>query len=273
MKLSVLKNASSGTITYYVGDNIEHVSHLKDCILICKEDFNPKLENVKFIYTEDPQLYFYKLSRKVDNNYTFNQMYEIGKNTEIHSSCIIGDGVVIGDNVSIGPNTVIYSKTIIRDNVRVDANCTIGAEGMMWVWENDEKVFLKQLGGVIIEENCIIGSNSVIVRGSANENTILNNDVNMAPGCMIGHGCQIGKYSHFANGVKLGGSSSIGDYNFLGSGSIISAGVKICVEDVIIGAGSTVLNDIKESGVYVGTPAKKIKESVNKLSGIPKWRK
>lgn len=273
MKLSVLKNANSGTITYYVGDNIEHVSHLKDCTLICKEGFTPKLDGVKFIHTEDPQLYFYKLSSEIERNYTFNQMYEKGENTEIHSSCIIGDGVIIGNNVSIGPNTVIYSRTVIQDNVRIDSNCTIGTEGMMWVWENNRKVFLKQLGGVIIKENCIIGSNSVIVRGSANENTILNNDVNLAPGCLIGHGCQIGKYSHFANGVNLGGSSYVGDYNFLGSGSIISAGVKIRVENVIIGAGSTVIDDIEDEGVYVGAPAKKIKESLDKLSGVPKWRK
>jgi UDP-3-O-[3-hydroxymyristoyl] glucosamine N-acyltransferase len=273
MKLSVLKNAGLGSVTYYVGDKIEHVSHLNNCTLICKESFSPDLEDVKIIHAQNPQLYFYKLSREVENEYTFNGLYQRGNNVEIHPSCIIGDSVVVGDDVSIGPNTVIYSKTVIQKGARIDANCTIGTEGMMWVWENDKKVFLKQLGGVVIGENCIIGSNSVVVRGSANENTTLKNDVNMAPGCLIGHGCQIGEYTHFANGVKLGGSSSVGDYNFIGSGSVISPGVKISVEDVVIGAGSTVIYDIKESGVYVGTPVKKIKESSGKLSGVPEWRK
>jgi hypothetical protein len=62
--------------------------------------------------------------------------------------------------------------------------------------------------------------------------------------------------------------ANIGDEVFFMNVHVIRS-----VQDVIIGAGSTVLHDIKESGVYVGTPAKKIKESVNKLSGVPKWRK
>jgi UDP-3-O-[3-hydroxymyristoyl] glucosamine N-acyltransferase len=274
-KLSVLKNASDGCITYYVGDNIEHVKHLKNCTLICNRDFNPELENVEIIHSINPQLDFYKLSHQVKDEYSFSTIwwgYTEGRDCNISKHAIIGRDVIIGSNVTIGPGTVIYSKTIIGDNVRIDSNCTIGTEGMMWVWDNDKKVFLKQLGGVRIGDNCIIGSNTVIVRGSANENTILENDVNMAPGCLIGHGCHIGNSTHFANGVKLGGSVVISDYNFLGSGSIISPGVKITCQDVVIGAGATVVKNISEEGVYVGIPAVKSKSTTGKLSGIPNWR-
>ena len=275
-KLSVLKNASEGCVTYYVGDNIEHVKHLKNCTLLCHKDFKPSLKNVNLVHVENPQLEFYKLSHQVKNEYTFPNFirkYKVGNNCKISKQSTIGRDVVIGNNVTIGPGTVIYSKTIIGDNVRIDSNCTIGTEGMMWVWDNNKKVFLKQLGGVLIGDNCIIGSNTVIVRGSANENTILEDNVNMAPGCLIGHGCYIGKSTHFANGVKLGGSSVISSYNFLGSGVIISPGVKINCNDVVIGAGGVVSKNIKESGVYVGVPTKKIKDTKGKLSGIPKWRK
>ena len=70
--LSVLKNAGESSITYYVGDNTEHVKHLKNCKLICKNDFNPKLENVELIHTTDPQLYFYKLSKNYKEDYLDN---------------------------------------------------------------------------------------------------------------------------------------------------------------------------------------------------------
>jgi UDP-3-O-[3-hydroxymyristoyl] glucosamine N-acyltransferase len=278
-KLSVLKNASDGCITYYVGDNIEHVKHLKNCILICNRDFNPELENVEIIHTEDPQLEFYKLSHSFPKEYTFtkniwgNNQYFKGINGDISEHSVIGDGVIIGDNVTVGPGTVIYSKTIIGNNVRIDSNCTIGTEGMLWVWDNNKKIFLKQLGGVKIGDGCIIGSNTVIVRGSANENTILENDVNMAPGCLIGHGCHIGASSHFANGVKLAGSVTISKYNFLGSGAIVLPRIRIGCEDVIIGSGALVKKNIVESGVYVGIPAKKIKETKGTLSGVPEWRR
>lgn len=274
--LSVLKNAESGSVTYYVGDNIEHVKHLKNCTLICKAGFNPNLIDVKLITVDDPQLEFYKLSHTIENEYTFNntnRAYASWRGCNIHSSAVIGDGVVIGDNVTIGPNTVIYSKTEIGDGTRIDANCSIGTEGMMWVWDNGKKVFLKQLGGVKIGKNCVIGSNTAIVRGSANENTTLDSDVNIAPGCCIGHGTYIGKNVHFANNITIGGSVVISDYNFIGCGAIINPGVKITHSDVIIGSGTTVTKPINESGVYVGLPAKKIKESLGKLNGIPLWRK
>lgn len=273
--LSILKNATEGSITYYVGDNFEHISHLSNCTLICKMEFEG-LDNVEQIIVDDPQLYFYKLSHQREDEYTFHPnggIYNIGKGCDIHPSAVIGDGVIIGDYVTIGPNTTIYAKTTIGDGTRIDSNCSIGTEGMMWVWDGDSKVFLRQLGGVKIGKNCIIGSNSSIVRGSANEYTILEDEVNMAPGCCVGHGSFIGKHTHFANNITIGGSVKISAYNFIGSAATITPRVSINAEDVVLGAGSLLNKDIDSSGVYVGFPARKVKEVEGKLNGIPNWRK
>jgi UDP-3-O-[3-hydroxymyristoyl] glucosamine N-acyltransferase len=271
--LSILKNADVGCITYYVGDNVEHISHLRDCRLICTKHFDID-ESVEQIISDNPQLHFYKLSHKAKNNFIFsNGGYEIGNDCEIHKSAVIGLGVKIGDNVTIGPNSVIYSNTEIGDNVEIGANCTIGTEGMMWVWNGDVKVFLKQLGGVKIGNNCIIGSNSSIVRGSANELTILEDGVNMAPGCCIGHGTFIGKQTHLANNVSTGGSSYISEYCFIGSSAVVSPGVVIGSTDVTLGSGGVMAKSTEESGVYVGIPAKLLKKTEGKLRGMPKWRK
>lgn len=270
MKLSVLKNAGYGFTTYYVGDDFSHISHLKNCTLYTKKIFNG-LDNVEQILVEDPQLEFYKLSHLIPDEFTFNGNYSVGENCEIHPTCVIGDNAIIGNNVKIGPNTVIYSKTIIEDNTIIGSNTTIGCEGVMWVWNKNEKIFLKLLGGVFIGNGCFIGSNCAIVRGSANENTIVEKQVNMAPGCNIGHGTFIGATTHLANNVSTGGSSSIFEKCFLGSGVIVSAGKKIKNKNIIIGAGSVVVDDIISEGVYVGNPAKKKKDIESKLSGIPKW--
>jgi serine acetyltransferase len=50
----------------------------------------------------------------------------------------------------------------------------------------------------------------------------------------------------------------IGDCVYIGTNAVIREGVHIC-DGVTIGAGAVVLNDITESGVYAGVPAKKIK--------------
>ena len=269
--LSILKNAEPGCTTYYVGDDINHIKHLRSCSLFCKKEFEG-LDNVEQFIVDDPQLEFYKLSHRFPNEYTFNGKYFQSEGVEVHPTAVIGDGVVLDNGVSVGPNTVIYSKTYVGENVRIDANCTIGTEGMMWVWDGDEKVFLKQLGGVLIGQNCIIGSNTAIVRGSANEQTIIEDGVNIAPGCNIGHGTFIGKNTHLANNIATGGSSYIESNNFLGCGVSLKPGVKIKAEDVIIGTGGVVVKDISESGVYVGSPTKKIKNTETKHKGVPKWK-
>lgn len=271
MKLSILKNATPGCTTYYIGNDVNHTKHLKDCVLICKPGFNPENNRVKVVYDEDPQLYFYKLSHKIENEYTFINSPKVGKNVSIGRGCIIGDNVVVEDDVEIGPNTVIYSKTKICSGTRIGANVTIGAEGMMWVWDKDEKVFLKQLGGVIIGRNCIIGSNSAVVRGSANESTIIEDNTNLSPGCNIGHGTHIGKNCHLANNVTIGGSVHISSNSFIGCAGVINPGVKLLAENIIIGAGGVVSKQINNSGVYIGVPVKKKKEIQTKLSGVPSW--
>jgi UDP-3-O-[3-hydroxymyristoyl] glucosamine N-acyltransferase len=275
--LSILKNAEVGCITYYVGTNVEHIKHLKSCTLYCHQHFDID-PSVNQIIVDDAQLEFYKLSNKVEFPYNFkkdvwgNYTYTKGKNCDIHPTTVIGEDVVIGDDVTIGPNSVIYSKTQIGNGTRIDANVTIGTEGMMWVWGGNGKVFLRQLGGVRIGKNCIIGSNSAIVRGSANEYTIIEDGVNMAPGCCIGHGTFIGKNTHLANNVTTGGSSYINEYTFIGSAAVLNPSVKILDLDVVIGAGAVVTKDIKLSGVYIGSPAKYFKQTKGKLKGIPNLR-
>jgi UDP-3-O-[3-hydroxymyristoyl] glucosamine N-acyltransferase len=274
IKLSILKNTTPGYTTYYIGDNENDVAHLYDCFLYTKKKFDSLIDkNVNQIVVDDPQLSFYKLSHNVEYNYTFNEKkYTLGDECNIHPSVVIGDNVKIGNNVVIGPNTVIYSKTEISNNVTIDSNCSIGSQGMMWVWNNRSKVFLKQLGGVKIGDGVIIGSNTAIVRGSANEDTIIDDYVNIAPGCNIGHGTFIGKNSHLANNISTGGSSYISENCFIGSGTIVSAGIKILSSNVILGAGSVVIKNIISDGVYVGNPVKKINEITDKLKGVPQWK-
>lgn len=282
--LSILKNAGENSITYYVGDKFEHISHLKNCTLICNQYFEG-LENVEQIIVEDPQLYFYKLSADFKEDYLDNDNLiwtpgckayihkdaKIGKNVNIGAGSIIGK-CTIEDNVEIHSNVVIYAKTLIKSGTIIESNTTIGGTGVMWVWDQNKRVYLEQLGNVIIGENCRIGSQCEIVRGSANESTVIGEGTCMAHGTLIGHGSQVGKYVHMANGVKLGGSAVISDYNFIGSGAIVSAGVKLLANDIILGSGAVATKDLTTIGVFVGAPAKFIKAPNGKLSGIPLWR-
>jgi len=73
----------------------------------------------------------------------------------------------------------------------------------------------------------------------------------------IGHDCEIGDYFTTAPGVNISGICNFGEKVYFGTGAATKQGI-IITDDVTIGMGAMVVKNIKESGVYVGIPAKKI---------------
>lgn len=284
--LSVLKNAGENSISYYVGNDLADVSHLKKCTLICRTDFSPKLPDVVLVQVANPQLHFYKLSSDYKEDYLDNDGLKYNKhfNAYIHRNCQIGENVSIGagsvignciidDHVEIQSNVVIYAKSHIQEHTVIQSSTTIGAKGYLWVWDADKRVYLEQLGSVIVGPGVQIGSQCTVVRGSVNESTIVGEGTCMAHGSFLGHGNVLGNYNHLANGVVLGGGCSISNRCFLGSGVTMKAGVGLIADNIVLGTGAVVTKNLTESGVYVGCPARKIKEVTESLSGVPFGRR
>ena len=230
---------------------------------------------------EDPQEIFYELlnfyfkeksTGKICSSAIIDKAAIIGENVQIDSFVKIGK-CIIGENCIIKSNVVINDETVVKSNSVIEPNCTIGATGMAWILNNrGDRIKLPQLGGVEIAENCIIGANSVIVRGSLNEKTQLGSNTVIAPGARIGHGCQIGKNVHFANNVVLGGNTLIGDSCFLGSSAVSRPKIKLH-SYTVVGAGAVVVkNTSKENLTLMGVPAKEY-DNKNNLSGVPQIKK
>jgi len=105
-----------------------------------------------------------------------------------------------------------------------------------------------QIGqGIFIAHFAYIGPSVHI-----SDHTIINT------GAIIEHEVTIGDFSHIAPNVTVAGRVIIGNNVFIGAGSTVVDKVKI-ISNVVIGANSTVIHDIFESGVYIGSPARKIK--------------
>jgi len=74
----------------------------------------------------------------------------------------------------------------------------------------------------------------------------------------IGHDAEILHFNHFGPGCTVAGECRIGNRNFLGIRSAIINNVKI-KDDITVGAGGIVIEDILESGTYAGVPVRKLK--------------
>jgi len=111
---------------------------------------------------------------------------------------------------------------------------------------------------VEIQKNTTIGKNTKI-----QSHSFICELVSIGDECFIGHGVMFindlfseggpaNRNKDFWKNTKIGNNVSIGS-----NATILP--VEIC-DHVVIGAGAVVTKNIFESGVYVGNPAKKIKE-------------
>jgi sugar O-acyltransferase (sialic acid O-acetyltransferase NeuD family) len=103
--------------------------------------------------------------------------------------------------------------------------------------------------GSIIMNRCFINVETIIQEG-----VIINNQV------LIEHDCLISSFVHISPSVNVAGSTKIGELTWIGIGSNIIQNLDI-TNNVIVGAGSTVIESIQKPGTYVGAPAR----LVNKL--------
>jgi sugar O-acyltransferase (sialic acid O-acetyltransferase NeuD family) len=111
---------------------------------------------------------------------------------------------------------------------------------------------------VIMSKSVNIGEGSIITA-----NTILTCNIKIGKhahvnlNTTIGHDCNIGDYFTTAPATNVSGNVNIGDCVYLGTNSSIKQGISIC-NDVTIGMGGVVVNNIKEKGVYIGNPTIKL---------------
>ncbi len=97
------------------------------------------------------------------------------------------------------------------------------------------------MDGVVINSGAKLGRGAII-----NTNSTIEHDVALAD------------WVHVAPGATISGGASVGRFSMIGAGATVIEGIKIS-ERCMIGAGATVVRDIIEPGVYVGSPARRIR--------------
>lgn len=117
----------------------------------------------------------------------------------------------------------------------------------------------------VISRNAYLGSDCVIGSGNFIANyAYIGPDVHIGNHTIINthavveHECEIGDFCHIAPNSIISGRSIIGNNVFLGAGVTVIDKINIA-SNILVGANSTVISDLTQNGVYVGSPAKKIK--------------
>lgn len=112
---------------------------------------------------------------------------------------------------------------------------------------------------VNIDSSCFIGEGCFILPGCVlDRNVIINDNVLLNTACVIAHDSEVGSHSFLSPAVKMAGFSKIMESCIVGISATIIDNIVIS-EGIQIGAGAVVTASLKEKGLYVGCPAKKIK--------------
>lgn len=83
--------------------------------------------------------------------------------------------------------------------------------------------------------------------------------VNLNLNSTIGHNSYLDSFTTTATNVSISGDTIIGKRVYFGNNSCVKENI-IINNDVIIGMGGVVVKDIKDSGIYVGNPVKKLEK-------------
>ena len=220
-----------------------------------------------FIIVENPKLSFLRAVNQIFPPRKLEGIHPtafIESNAKVHPSAYIGPFTYIS-NGSIGAGTIIHGQCYLYDNVTignnviVHAGTIIGADGFGYSKnENGELEKFPHIGGVVIEDDVEIGSNTCIDRGSLGD-TIIKAGAKIDNLVHVAHNVVIGKNALVIANAMIGGSTRIGDNSWISPSAILRDGISIG-NNATVGMGALVTKDIPDNETWAGNPAKPLSE-------------
>ena len=189
------------------------------------------------------------------------------KETFIHPTALVEQGVELGQGVSVGPFCHIQSGTVIGDNselmshVVVTGATTLGAGGKVYPHAvlGCDPQNNKHKGGptkLNIGTNCLIREGVTMHKGSdsARGYTSVGDNCSFLAYAHVAHDCDIGDYVTFSNNVMIGGHTTIGHHAILGGGAAIHQFVRVG-HHAFVGGMAAVVSDLIPYGMAIGVHA------------------
>lgn len=219
-------------------------------------------------------------SQQLTGKKIISEFSDISKTASIYPNVFIGDNVVVGDrtvlypgvvvlrdsvignDVIIYPNVSIYQNSRIGNSVIIGASSVIGSDGFGFVKDEDGTMLkIPHIGGVIIEDNVEIGSNTSVDRGTLG-NTIIRKGTKIDNLVQVAHNCIVGENNILCGMVGLSGSTELGCNVIMGANSGTKGHIKIG-DNCIVTARTSVSKDLKPGSEVKGMyPARPLAEEL-----------
>lgn len=172
---------------------------------------------------------------------------------QVHSTVIIGKNVNLGDNNIIGPYCILHDGVNIGDNNAFVSHVSIGSA--------PEHKTVSDNKGTSIGSNNTFREFITINSGCFGQTSIGNNGFFMR-NVHFGHDASIGDFVTLSCSVLIGGCTKVMDFANLGLNAITHQNIVIPPLCMIgMGAVVTKAEILKPGKIYVGNPARYLKEN------------
>jgi UDP-3-O-[3-hydroxymyristoyl] glucosamine N-acyltransferase len=291
--LAKIQDAKAGQISFLSNPKYEQFIYTTQAsAVIVKKDFTPKKElDTTLILVDDPYSSFTVLLEEYHKLISFQKSgveepsflgsgsttgshiyrgafsyigsnVKIGDNVKIYPNAFIGDNVVVGNNSIVHPGVKIYADSRIGSNCVIHSGSVIGSDGFGFAPQADGTYkTIPQLGNVVLEDNVVIGANTVIDCATLfGDSTIIRSGVKLDNLIQIAHNVEIGKNTVMAAQSGISGSTKVGEGCII-AGQVGIAGHLVIANKTGIGAQAGIGKSVETEGEkLMGSPAYDVKD-------------
>ncbi|HLU34750.1 MAG TPA: UDP-3-O-(3-hydroxymyristoyl)glucosamine N-acyltransferase [Thermomicrobiales bacterium] len=207
-------------------------------------DFATDGETGWLITDRDPAGAFYTMFAELGAEGQWERLEaRVGHGATIAPSAVIHENVEIGEECRIMDHAVLMPNTRLGRNVVIKAGAVIGGDGFEVRMIGGRRRVVPHVGGVWLEDDVEVGSQTCIDRGLFGEfttigaGTKIDNLVHIAHRVLIGPDCSVIACAEVSGSVKLGSGVwvgpnasinqqiELGDHAFIGTGSVVTRAV------------------------------------------------
>jgi UDP-3-O-[3-hydroxymyristoyl] glucosamine N-acyltransferase len=159
-----------------------------------------------------------------------------------------------GPGCTVAPTAVVGPRVFVGARVRIGPGAVVGHPGFGWAFGPDGAVRpVPQLGGVVIEDDVVIGPLCTIDAGTLAPTRVrrgakLDAHVHVGHNADIGEGVLVAAQSGFAGSVVVGRGALVGGQVGIADHVVVGEGARIAAKSGVIG-------DVPAGAVVAGYPA------------------
>ena len=194
----------------------------------------------------------------------------VGRGTYLGVGVCLGEGAQIGSHCVLHPRVSVYPGARIGNRVILHSGVVVGSDGFGYVYAEDHYEKFPQRGGVGIEDDVEIGSNSTVDRGSLGV-TVIGQGSKIDNLVQIAHNVRLGRHCVIASQTGISGSAEIGDYVVMGGQVGVADHIRI-EERAMIGGQAGIFRTIRKGTKVWGRPARPLdefKKMYARLASLP----